>query len=70
MASTHHPTPPIGTCPPAVVIRPEFEGKPKLLTDCQNEGEWDRLNDWLDTQPGLLELLDLAVDLRDAAEAA
>jgi hypothetical protein len=53
---------------PAVVIRCEYEAvAPELLIDCLDEDEHDRLVDWIATQPGLGELIGLALGLGEAA---
>jgi hypothetical protein len=57
----------IAAWPPAVVIRLELESPPQVLLDCLNESEEVRVVDWLGTHPALVELVDLAFQLREAA---
>jgi hypothetical protein len=55
---------------PAVDIRLELEAAPKVMVDCLNDAGHDRLIDWIDNQPELLDLLARACELRYGAEAA
>jgi hypothetical protein len=43
--------------PPALIIRLELEAAPQVLQSCMNEGEEDRLADWLNSHPELLHLV-------------
>lgn len=52
---------------PAILIRLELEASPRLLTDCVSEGEQQRLLDWLRSRPALLELVETAIELEQAA---
>jgi hypothetical protein len=56
--------------PPAVIIRLELEGAPRLLVDCLHDREEERLFDWLEAHPELLELVVRALDLQDEARTA
>jgi hypothetical protein len=55
---------------PAVVIRLEFEGSPKVRTDAEHEGDVSRLVTWLEGRPELLGLVKRAVALEDEARKA
>jgi hypothetical protein len=55
---------------PAVIIRLELEGAPRLLVDCLSDREEERLFDWLEAHPELLELVVRALDLQDEARPA
>lgn len=55
---------------PALLIRLQLEGAPELLIDALNEGEEDRLTDWIVHQDDLWELVDLAAELRDLRTVA
>jgi hypothetical protein len=50
---------------PGLVIRIEFEARPRIITDCLNSGEEARLLDWLSGKPKLLELLADAQELME-----
>jgi hypothetical protein len=50
--------------PPRIWIELRFESpSPRLLMDALSEGEFDRLCDWITSQPALHELFVRAVDL-------
>jgi hypothetical protein len=55
-----------GTRPPKLVIEVEFEEAPRVHTDAANEREHSLLCLWISTQPDLSELLDLAIESREA----
>lgn len=55
---------------PAIMIRVQLEERPELIADCMTEDEEDRLLDWINANEDLALLVGLAVELRDAAEAA
>jgi len=50
--------------PPATIIRIEFENtRPLVYADVLRESEQVRLDDWLRSQPRLLELVRHAIEL-------
>jgi hypothetical protein len=55
---------------PAAVIWLEVEEQPKVFMDCMNEGEYERLRDWLDSHPELHALLAYVRELQEKAKAA
>jgi hypothetical protein len=54
---------------PAVVVRVEFEGSPRVRIDAEHEGDVTRLVAWLGARPELLELVRRAWDLEQEAAA-
>jgi hypothetical protein len=54
------------TVPSLHVVVP-LEGSPRLYLDVLNEGEEDRLRDWLTAAPEARELLELAERWQEAA---
>jgi hypothetical protein len=50
---------------PALVIRLEVEAAPRLMCDVMSESEEERLIDWLDAHPELIDLVVRAFKLGD-----
>jgi len=48
---------------PAIVIRLEFEARPRIVCDWLDETDERRMRDWLDSHPELLELLARACEI-------
>jgi hypothetical protein len=55
---------------PAVLIFLPLEAAPKVLINCLNEGEEDRLADWIAAHDGIAELIARAIELAEEAPAA
>jgi hypothetical protein len=56
--------------PPALVIRLAVEARPRLYVDCVNDGERERLVDWLRSSDDLSRLVDDALELSRLEPAA
>lgn len=46
-----------------------IEAVPVITLDCANEGEQQRLQDWIVAQPELLDLASLAIELSERCTA-
>ena len=64
------PTPPAPQQPrnlacsaPAVIIRLEFEARPRIIADYLTDADESRMLDWLDGRPEVLELLATAQEI-------
>jgi hypothetical protein len=55
---------------PAWVLRLELEARPAIYVDAVNDGEADRLADWLRAKPEYAELVERARDLMQQERAA
>jgi hypothetical protein len=55
---------------PALVIVLGLEAAPRVLFDCINDGEWERLEEWFAAHPELLDPAVRALELRAELEAA
>jgi hypothetical protein len=55
---------------PALVIVLELEAAPRVLFDCINDAEWERLQEWFTAHPELLDPAVRALELCDELEAA
>ena len=49
--------------PPAITIRLEVEGTPRVVFDAMNESEAARVLEWLDSKPDYDELVGRALEL-------
>jgi hypothetical protein len=54
---------------PSLTIQLAVEAKPHPWMDCLNDSEESRLLDWINGNDELAEVVDRAVEIRDAAEA-
>ncbi|MFN2467039.1 MAG: hypothetical protein ABR521_02745 [Gaiellaceae bacterium] len=55
---------------PALVIVLAFEAAPRVVADCLSDSEGQRLVDWIESRPELLELVKRALELQEEARAA
>ena len=55
-------------CPPRLVIVLPLEAGPRVYADSVDEWEESRLRDWICAHPELAELLDRALEAREAWE--
>jgi hypothetical protein len=55
---------------PAILIEVPLEAAPRVLLNCMNSSEEDRLTDWIRAHDGLAELVARAIELAEEARAA
>jgi hypothetical protein len=55
---------------PAWILRLELEARPVIIVDTLDDGEADRLADWLRAKPEYAELVERASDLMQRERAA
>jgi hypothetical protein len=56
---------------PRILVCVELErSRPLIVIDCDSFEDWLRVRDWVESHPGLRDLVGDAFDLADAREAA
>ena len=50
---------------PAFTIVIPLEGAPRIYCDAEHEGDYQRLSEWVESNPDLVDLLDHALGVRE-----